>query len=571
MVSNCYTYQGGRKLHLRRATDRFISRASRQELLEHHFEPIEPLSAHSWAVRTDRRRLQEDLGRARKLAPAYDSYVIAETGTHLLVTDRIFIRFRHTDDAAEDAAISFGVSNGLTLIRRLGPHDCLFRVDPLIDVVELVRRISESDGGCVEIVDHDLNLRPNRSDVCDVGYSTGLQWHLRSTPIEGEPVIASALIDCEGAWASSGPGHRDIVIGVTDCGCDLSDPNIGSDRLAGWAAMSDGAILSGEMDDSCAQQVMEPSTVHGTLCATLAAGDGNHARGVAPGCRLLPVKLEELVNGQTLSHSSFLRIIEFLSDKVDVVSSSWHIGPNSYWPPAIVRHIQDHAERGGRRDRGIVWVWAAGNHNAPIKYRGKQRVPVQVVAENGGFRVEKTLRRFTNSLAGLHSVLHVGAISSLGQRCHYSNYGHGLDLVAPSANQHSYGRINVAEGLPVNAPIRDGLRALGGTSAATPLVAGVAALVRSAAPTLTAYEVISIMRATADKDLDMSRYEPCHRTGDIPNDSWDVSPIAPFDSGEFRRRHADGTWSPWFGFGKVNARKAVIEAVRREKRHRHGI
>lgn len=219
------------------------------------------------------------------------------------------------------------------------------------------------------------------------------------------------------------------------------------------------------------------------------------------------------------------------------------------------------------KDRGIVWVWAAENHNAPIKHRAKQRVPVRVVVENGGFCVEKALKRFTNSLAGLPAVLHVGAISSLAQRCHYSNYGKGLDLVASSTNQHSYGRVEVAVGMTVNAPLRHGFYPLGGTSAATPLVAGVAALVRSAAPTLTAYEVASILRATADKDLDMSPYEPCHRTGDVPNDSWDVSPIPPFDSGEFRGRHPDGTWSPWFGFGKVNARKAVIEAVRRERSH----
>ena len=45
--------------------------------------------------------------------------------------------------------------------------------------------------------------------------------------------------------------------------------------------------------------------------------------------------------------------------------------------------------------------------------------------------------------------------------------------------------------------------------------------------------------------------------------SWDVSPIAPFDKGDFiDTGDPDGTWSPWFGHGRVDARAAVEEALR---------
>lgn len=45
--------------------------------------------------------------------------------------------------------------------------------------------------------------------------------------------------------------------------------------------------------------------------------------------------------------------------------------------------------------------------------------------------------------------------------------------------------------------------------------------------------------------------------------SWDISPIAPFDSGTFtnERQLPDGTWSPWFGHGKVDAFAAVQRAL----------
>ena len=50
----------------------------------------------------------------------------------------------------------------------------------------------------------------------------------------------------------------------------------------------------------------------------------------------------------------------------------------------------------------------------------------------------------------------------------------------------------------------------GGTSSATPLVAGIAALVISANPNLTALEVIALLKRTAAKDLSATGY-PRHR------------------------------------------------------------
>jgi subtilisin family serine protease len=103
----------------------------------------------------------------------------------------------------------------------------------------------------------------------------------------------------------------------------------------------------------------------------------------------------------------------------------------------------------------------------------------------------------------------------------------------------------------------------GGTSSATPLVAAVTALVISANPQLTAAEAVSILKRTADKDLDLITYP---RTPPAPFDlhpTWDVSPVAPYDDGKFTNvGDPHGTWSPWFGHGRVNAAAAVQEALR---------
>jgi subtilisin family serine protease len=102
----------------------------------------------------------------------------------------------------------------------------------------------------------------------------------------------------------------------------------------------------------------------------------------------------------------------------------------------------------------------------------------------------------------------------------------------------------------------------GGTSSATPLVAGVAALVLSANPELSAQEIASILMSTASKDLDMAGYAKTPPASFDPDTSWDVSPIAPFEHGNFLDMgDANGTWSPWFGHGRVDAPGAVAAAL----------
>lgn len=561
-----YTYQGGRKLPLSRLTTHFISRANENQLLSDHFEPIEVISPHAWRVRTNDNTIEEDIRRARRLAPAYAAYVVSENGSQFHVTDRIFVRFHRAEDATKEAACAFGEPHGLTLLTVLSTRDVLYRVNSSLDVVDVVRWLTEEKKDVVQIADHDLNIQPQENELLIDDPLAALQWYLFSRPIDDQLVADAGVIDCQGAWQQAGFGSSDVVIGVVDCGCDLTDPNFGDEKFVSWAILVDGEVYS-EEDWVRARQMMEPLRPHGTLCATLAAASANQLGGVgaAPACRLLPVKWQELTNGQVLSQSLFGGIISFLRDKVDVVSNSWNLGANAYWPPAIVDALQESVEHGGRSGKGIVWVWSAGNHNCPIDYEGESRIPTKVSSTtDGSLVVEESATRFTNSFAGLPGVVHVGAISSLGQRCHYSNYGKGLDLVAPSTNQHLYNRVEVA-GMKMMVPVRaKGLQQFGGTSASAPLVAGVAALVRSANPDLSAREIVSILKQSADKKLDMTGYPRCDRPGDLPA-QWDVSPIAPYESGAFAGDDdPDGTWSPWFGYGKVNARKAVELAMERK-------
>ena len=92
-----------------------------------------------------------------------------------------------------------------------------------------------------------------------------------------------------------------------------------------------------------------------------------------------------------------------------------------------------------------------------------------------------------------------------------------------------------------------------GTSGAAALVAGVAALVISANNDLTAAQVCDVLERAASKDLDL---EGGTRPPG-PSQAWEMAPIPPFQRGDFDH---DG-WSPWFGFGRVDAFCAVVAAM----------
>ena len=556
MLADTYTYQGRRKVLLSRDAEYFISRAPERLLLDGHFETIGRVSSHSWKVRS-KGQVEGEIQRARALGPAYPAYVVNETGRPLNVTDRIFVRFKPGVAPAE-----FAEAHHLGVARRFSDRDYLLRVPKSADVVDVVRSLTEDEHGTIECVDHDLNVQFRHQGLAAVDPLAEHQWYLFADT--SDPLVHKrALVDCVGAWEMTG-GNVDVVISVIDSGCDLTEPDFAPGKFVAYAVLRDGELRDGELRSN--RDVRKGTAdmkgdLHGTLAATLAAASRNCFGGVgaAPSCRLLPVKFEQMPGVDHASQSLMFDTIQYLRDKADIVTNSWSIGPCAFWPPVICDSLAEAATHGGPQGNGMVWVWAAGNSNCPIHLDADIDVPTKVTPQGDALVVEEWARTFVNSFVGIPGVMHVGAISSLGQRCHYSNYGPGLDIVAPSTNMHLYGR-QVVFGKAMVAPLRfDGLHEYGGTSAAAPLVAGVAALIRSVNPHLTSSEIVSILKRTADKEFDMNGYLPCHRPDD-PHPGWDVSPIPPYHVGDFSCAFEDGTWSPWFGFGKVNARRAVAEA-----------
>ncbi len=247
---------------------------------------------------------------------------------------------------------------------------------------------------------------------------------------------------------------------------------------------------------------------HGTACASLisASDNGEGITGVAPNCNLI------LIEGSTFSWDVLEGIFDFCKrKKVDVISCSWgsieHHDALSPMHQEVIRNITST----GRNGLGIPILFSAGNEN-------EERI---------------------NHFARLPEVIAVAGSSSADEHFDQSNRGPELTIAAPAGNFPILtARANFKGGVEKSF-FRDGqLRGpvgeyqhFEGTSASCPLVAGVCALILSANPNLKASEVKDILRLTADKVGSAKEYVDGH--------------------------------SLRFGYGRVNADRAVAEAIRR--------
>jgi hypothetical protein len=267
----------------------------------------------------------------------------------------------------------------------------------------------------------------------------------------------------------------DVVVAVIDAGVDLTHNDLNLDTGYDYDGTGDG-------------HARRP---HGTACAGCAGGIGDNSLGVigtAPNVRIMPV-----YRGTEWTHYAEA-IDTAVAHGADILSNSWGavLVPFQDVEDAIVDALS----------AGRVVVFAAGN--------GPDRSPWTYEVA------------FPASLCGTTDVICVGAssptdehkaaASSDGSFSWGSSYvGDGPDIVAPSPWCYTTD-IQGADGYnpdgmdyslidPTDPSSEDYTPTFGGTSCATPKVAGIVALMLSANPDLTPHQVKTILRETAD-DID---------------------------------------------------------------------
>lgn len=355
------------------------------------------------------------------------------------------------------------------------------------------------------------------------------QWHLKST--KGIELTPEAHIDASGAWDIT-RGSRAIVVAVIDDGFDLAHPDLnGAGKIVFPRDFVDA--------DKLPLPDRKRGDYHGTPCAGLAIGEENGSGivGVAPGCSFMPVRF-----GMTGDDNLLYEIFDYTGKKADVISCSW--GPVPVFAPIsslLQKQLATLSKTGGPNGRGCTILFAAGNYNAPI--RDMDNTSFTWRHPTAGLK--QTKGAILNGHAAHPNVITVAASTSQNRKAIYSNWGKEIDCCAPSDNVHP---IDIQQRVPGQSLWTTDNEKLGnrytdkfgGTSGAAPQVAGVAALILSINPALTAEQVRDILVKTADKIVDNH-----------------PEPVFQLKKGTYDQNGH----SEWFGYGKINAFRAVKLAL----------
>lgn len=265
-------------------------------------------------------------------------------------------------------------------------------------------------------------------------------------------------IQAPAAWDIT-TGSESVIIAVVDTGVDYTHPDIASRVLPGYD------FQAGDTDPM-------DQYGHGTMAAGVVGACSDNTVGVAGvtwNCMLQPLKTADASGMST--YSTISNAVIYAADSGARVATI-SLGGNSV--SYTLQNAVNYAT-----SKGCLIVAAAGN-------------------------------QYTNTVcypAACDNAIAVGALDYYGNRYDYSNYGPALDISAPG-----YGYTTAKGG---------GYSTFGGTSAATPHVAGVAALLFSSDPLLTPAQVTDILTSSAD---------------DINTPGWDQ----------------------YTGYGQVNAYEAMV-------------
>jgi thermitase len=257
---------------------------------------------------------------------------------------------------------------------------------------------------------------------------------------------APQFIGAEQAWNST-LGDPSIKIAIVDTGIDADHPD-----LAGKVVLTKNYVKGEKASDTFG---------HGTHVAGIAAANINNGTGTAGICGLCSLMSVKVLgaDGSGLTSNVASGIVYATDFGARIINLS--LGSSSR--TTITRDALDYA-----LSNNALPVVAMGNSNTD----------------------------FVGDLAYWYSALSVGAIDQRGAKASFSNFGLQTDVTAPGVAVLSTMPTYVVT-LNTQYGYKTNYDALSGTSMATPVVAGLAGLILSRSPGLTASQVKGMIESAA--------------------------------------------------------------------------
>lgn len=359
--------------------------------------------------------------------------------------------------------------------------------DPGAIKYETIPFLSPACGGCGCGSSHSEDAEGHTAGACRPPSAEftpndpmfGTQWGLQRTNVPR-------------AWEMV-RGSAQVTVAVIDEGVQLNHADLHLHPQS-WNASTD------TPDGS-------PTGNHGTACAGIIGArldNGQGVAGAAGGVRIMAIATAtwadvDIAEGLYFAADNGARIVSMSFG----VYASWN-----FWDFSLIQDALQYAY-----DKGLVLIAASGNENgAQARFPGSD---ARTLCVGGSNRSDERKR--------------VGDSSS--ENWWGASYGPDVDVVAPCLEMPTTDRVGAA-----GYAVGDYFDRFNGTSSATPLVAGIAALLVSSRPSLTNVEVRRLIESTCDK-ISPALYAYAN-VGSKPS----------------------GTWNNEVGYGRVNAERALLAA-----------
>lgn len=404
-------------------------------------------------------------------------------GADLIPQNEIVVR--SADDAISEALTKYLKSLGT--VRTIARNRVMVRIPAGSGVIGTARQIAQrADVAFAEpnfiavLPSRPSVLAKNPTSMAATASSTGgfpsdpnfaEEWFLQNR-LDSPKGNKGADVRSVAAWkAVSGTGK--LVIAILDEGVDISHPDLQAKIVTPYDATSgqDGGDVN-------------PWDGHGTACAGIAAATTNNSVGIAGvglDAKILPVRIASSEKPASPGDAHpWITTWEIIADGIrkatdrgaDVLSNSWGGGYSDEVTDAI-----RYALTQGRGGKGTIVVFAAGNESSQVNWPASLSAtdPVIAVAATNEWDELKTKS------------------SKDGEYWWGSNTGPEITVAAPGVHMFTTD-ISGAGGYSAT----DYTATFNGTSSATPVVAGIAALVLAKHPDWRPDEVRKQIARTAD-------------------------------------------------------------------------
>ena len=276
-----------------------------------------------------------------------------------------------------------------------------------------------------------------------------------------------SLTKTDKAWETT-TGDTSVIVAVIDDGFDLNHPELKGKVYKPYNVVTDNTQIT-----------FGPDRKHGTHVAGIIGAKNNNGKGIcgiAPGCRLMPIQAAGQ-DGMFTMTDVIDGVLYAIKNNADVINMSL----GKMFPEGIPPQQQEEIATQYGKDEAKFW-------NELYQMAEENNVIIVIAAGNQDFRVGM------DPMQRSQKVIKVAATDFEMKKANFSNFfsrnlRNGSCVSAPG--------VNILSAIPSNQ-----YEMMSGTSMASPIVAGVVALMKSVNPRLTNQQVFKILQETSLKNID---------------------------------------------------------------------